>query len=47
MTAARNVYNAFVSYHAGSDRLADWSRANPVYSQIVTNIRRMRKQSND
>ncbi len=47
MTAARNVYNAFVSFRAGSDRLADWARANPVYSQIVTNIRRMRQQAND
>jgi hypothetical protein len=38
MNVCANVYAAVQSYQAGSNRLADWARVNPVYSRIVHDI---------
>lgn len=44
MGTCLNVYNAFISYVAGSLRAAEWAAANPVKFGIVAKVRELRKQ---
>ena len=44
MGAVQNVYNAFMSYKAGSGNFAKWAELNPQHFAIVAEIREMRKQ---
>ncbi len=44
MGAAQNVYNAFMSYKAGSGNFAKWAELNPQHFALVAEIREMRKQ---
>lgn len=44
ITAASNIHAAFMSYKAGSNRLADWARTNPVSAEIVSKVREMRNR---
>jgi len=42
MTAAANVYSAFMSYASGKTSIAQWATRNPIYFKIVTDVRTMR-----
>ena len=44
MSVLSNIYNAFLSYKAGSSNFAKWAEMNPHYFAIVAEIREMRKQ---
>ena len=45
MSSCLNVYKAFLSYVAGSNNIAKWATANPVYLEIVTMVREIRKNA--
>jgi hypothetical protein len=42
MTAAKNVYDAFISYRAGQSNVAKWASTHPQELEIVSKIREMR-----
>lgn len=44
MSAAKNVYDAFISYRAGMRNAARWAEQNPSALDIVTMIRELRER---
>jgi len=42
MSVAKNVYDALMSYKAGSNNLAQWSEANPGATALIAYIRTLR-----